>query len=108
MNPSPAVIAPGELAFRRVRNGWILRARACDIHPEDDSQHMVEVVFEDEDSDMGAERTAQRLIWHLFEGWHRQKYRGGLCVSVVPHGRAQPCPRCFVEGGHAADCDLAR
>ena len=101
--PSPAVLVPGEVAFRRVRNGWIVRARACDMF-DSESQHIVEMVVEDGDLNDGA----ARLAWLLFEDYRRTKHRGGLEVRWIPNGTGQPCPRCFRSDGiHAADCPYA-
>ena len=104
--PTAAVLQPGEVSVRRVSNGFIIRGRACDLL-DDESQRVVERVVEDADGDLGGADAAMRAVWDLFDGWMRQAWAGGLEVRVVPHGRKQPCPLCFMDGRHAAGCSLA-
>jgi|GEM_PF-5212273 len=105
--PAPAVFLPGEVAFRRAHNGFIIRGRACDLLGSE-SQAIVERVVQDGDGLLGDAQAAAELVWELLEGYARTKRRGGLVVRVVPHGRDEPCPRCFLDGDrHADGCTLA-
>jgi len=105
--PAPAVLLPGEVAFRRVHNGFIVRGRACDLLGSDSSA-IVERVVQDGDGLLGDAQAAAELVWELLDGYARTKRRGGLVVRVVPHGRDEPCRRCFLEGDrHEDDCAMA-
>lgn len=60
----------GEVAIRRVHNGYVIRGRACDVLPRDPGDHVVEVVFEDASSEEGGVAVAvEHVVDHLFEGY---------------------------------------
>lgn len=95
--PAPVMVEmrEGDILFRRVSNGWLVRNFVEDT--EDGQPFIEDLVFEDPENPERPEGTRERAeslckaLWEVFDSYYQSKYTGGLVVRCEPKGRAEEC-----------------